>query len=1134
MGIVFGVVAMVFLIGVSPVMAELQNPQPLDIGQPKTYPSFSIFSPAPNYLAIQTPTTYYHSDNIFTAVLEGDFTNTGGHPQLQSFSDIIRCHGLSGQAGNPCQAGFRSAYINGVNYIFAYDFSTGQTSIDSFTMNLDDSGGWSGSWGAKKTVLNYAWDNAGSNNRLFQVCGTDDGVYLIRRINTGGTEALDVFFIPIEDLEGSATDISAQPVYSLTNNDPGRPGFSPVPDTEIYDAIVTTHMYTDKPVIIWTYDLEDTVVTSFIGPDNYYGEKTIVDQDAWVDTYKGKPATVVLTEGSYAENPSGVNNINAIVCGDSTLADPPALKTYTCDVASFPTDPWVEQSMSISEPVINDAMGYGVVSDTLMEVPIVNSANAELVTFIIALRNTVIGSSDPEYPWNAYYSYLTCYNSDMLIVNNTVTSFDTQNDFDDYANLAIPVGFVDGAPPFSYNGYECDGVEVTSEVELSKSDTDTTETAGTASAKATVSYANKFMEKRVGLDMAVSGMVEDSDKNGIDFKETTIDTISQCSMNGHSNGFILYLAPNLVTHAYNLADYNGVLSATYPEILYLTTMNPSSPVSAHAQGYNISKPQTSGPLAGMMTSPTFDNFDEWDWADWSGGWYDRDWTQTPYAANFTLTNLGNNLEWSMGIEQRTEYEMTTSTSNTEEVEGDEDASVRILGLGAGETFTYEDEKTFTNAINEGISFLWNMKEVDDDVCGYDTVHVEPVILTPLPGKKVPWVPDTFSEYQPWLLTYNLLTAEPSEGCYTGEAMEQKVKTSVVPAGAGTITLPEGGIQKGMTGKVSAVPAEGYRFLHWEAYGLDIADSSSPVMNATVKNQISTLRAFFAKNSSDVVDTAIIAVQNRSPGDQIKIQGTIPSGFNKSVAMNLKKPVTVRVGDMGFPFGPAVGNRTIVSDHEIAFTTEDPEKGVSHLRMDFGSGKWWFTANEVQDIARYGLRSNIVRIGIGCGNLSAADEVLMSGKETISWSGSDENVSNSVFSLKNATLRGTIGYLEDDDKASSLVLNGATLAGSVNATMPVRIKVNGVDVAFSIPTEVNGNTYTYSRTSPDLNATVTIRNDTRALDIVLSGKQLSHTFWGAGIPVGIQAGKTKALELIHPNQTVSLRTPNIAISSDESH
>ncbi len=1133
LSIVLGLVAIALLLGVSPVIAEFMGPQAIAYGQyPDTYPAFSIFSPAPGYLAIQTPKWYEYGnteETSHTDVLKVTAANSGGHPEFQVLDGSPLT--ISGEIGNPCPAGFRSAYINGVNYIFGYDFSTGQTSVDSFALQPEGTG-WSGAWGAKRTIANYAWDNAGSNPKLFQVCSTDDGVYLIRKITSGSTAYLDVFFISIEDLEGTSSVVPAQPVYSLTNNDSSRPGFSPVPDTEIYDVMVTTHMYTDEPVIIWAYDFADTVQTSFIGPNNYYGEKTLIDQNTWVNTYKGKPSAVFLTAGSYQENPTGVNNINAIVCGDAHLVYTPPLITYTCDVSSFPTNSWgVENQIKVPCPeVINNAIGCGYVTKTAINLPIENSENSEVLYCLLGFQDSMTWN----YGIQAEWAYLTFYNSDMLIVNNTVNSFDTQSDFNTYGNLSIPVGFVDGAPPFAYNGYECDGMEVTSEVELSKTDSQVTETGGSESAKATVSYENKFLKKRVGLDASASAMVETSDSNEAEFSQKTIDTISHCSMGDHSNGFILYLAPNLVTHAYNYADYNGVLNPDHPEILYLTTISPSSPVSSHALGYNITSPPTSGPLAGMRNSPAFDNFNEWDWASWSGGWVDRDWTQSPYAGSFTATSLGNNLEWSMGIQQTTEFEMTTETSNTQKVDGDVETSVRIMGFGVGGSFDYEDEKTITNAINQGIAFKWSMKEADDDVCGYDTIQVEPMILTPNGKGKVPWVPDTFSGYQPWLLTYNLLAADRSQGCYNEESStDEQIHANVIPAGAGTITLPKGGIRKGTTGEVRAVPADGYQFLHWEGYGLDLTDSASPVMNATVNTELSTLRAFFGKTSSDVVDTAIIAVQDAAPGNQIKIQGTIPAGFNRSTAMHLKRPVTVRVGDINFPFGSMVGNRTIISDHEIAFTTEDATNGVSHLRVDLGSGKWWFTASQVEDLARLGVKSNIVRIGIGGKNLSIDDDLLMTGTESISWSGADERITNDVFSLQNATMHGTIRYLGDNEDTCTMMLNGGRVtAGTVNATMPVRITLNGVDVSFDAPTSVTGDLYTYSKTGPDLNATVTINNNTRALNVVLSGKQLSHTFWGEGVQVGIQVGNLKAVEVIHPDQTTFLKTQNLAQTADE--
>ncbi len=1122
------------MVGTSPVTAYLGGPVKYSISTPGGTKLPTMFMPEEGFMVIQTEPQKTSSQFVLnTNLYQIPYSSINGHINFDAMPPKVSPISIkySGQSSAPFNTGYRSVLIDGVEFIFS---SKGGSSlnVDTFTLGKDSSGTWKGNWAVTKK-LNYVFDGMSKNVDNFRVFGSDDGVYLFGRFTNSAGSYVDISFIPLAELLGTEDQLTYQTVYQLKNNDSSRPGFNPVPDTELFDGLVTTHLDPDNPVFIWAGDSGQTVCTWYIGP-NGYGQKTLIDKNSWTTLFRGKPRTVSFTEGCYAEDPFHTNNINAIACGDYENTKSSAIGTYSCDITSFGSNTWQKVVIGMPSgefPLVMADNGFTVFP---IVAPIVGSANSESCYLV----GFTYDPDDKKYTDDFYQDgnfILTFWDGNLLIPNSTQGKFDTSTNFTAYGNLSIPVGFVDGVAPFSFNGFECDGVEVTSEVELSKSDTKTTETSGSSTAKASVSYGHEFLKKRVGVDAGYSYSIENKDGTETEFKQTTTDTFSRCSMGeNHSYGYILYLSPNLITNAYNVADYEGNLPSDNPEILYLSKMDPSNPLTSHIQGYNITSPPTSGPLAGMMKSPYFDDFDDWSWASWSGGWGGRDWSQSPYAGSFTATSLGDHLEWSLGSQQTTEYEMTTTTSQTTTVENEIETSAKVLGFGASGSYTWEAENVVTNAVNQGISFHWSMKVADDDVCGYDTIRVEPILLTPIAGKPVPWVPPTYSAYQPWLLTYNLIEADPSEGCNLGaSAIEQKIKTSVIPANAGTITLPKGGIAKGMTGQVQAIPADGYQFLHWEAYGLDLTDSASPVTNATVKSQLSTLRAIFGKSSSSLVDTAIIAVRNGSTGNQVKIQGTLPTGFNNHIIMHLKSPVEIRVGDLIFPFGPTVGDRTVISDHEIAFTTEDPTQGVSHLRIDRGSGKWWFMANQVQNLAGYGVKSNIVRMGIGGKNISVTDDVLMTGTESIDWSGADELVTNNVFSLQNATVRGTIRYLGDESGTSSLMLSGGKLnTGSVNATMPVKFSMNGVELALSGPSSVNGNQYTYSRTGPDLNATVSINNDTKGWNVELSGKKLSHRFWETGVPVSLQIGTAKASSVIHPARTIALKTPNLAHSSEE--
>ncbi|MDD1725096.1 MAG: hypothetical protein LUQ07_08210, partial [Methanospirillum sp.] len=532
-------------------------------------------------------------------------------------------------------------------------------------------------------------------------------------------------------------------------------------------------------------------------------------------------------------------------------------------------------------------------------------------------------------------------------------------------------------------------------------------------------------------------------------------------------------------------------------------------------------------------------FSDWDWTSMSGGWYNRNWDLSPYDQNFTDENLFNcPLHWSPTTKDIPSADSDSSYSDTNTIEEEVSTSVALLGLKTGETYTNEQENTVSSAISQAIDFEWGMIK-NESICGVTDLKIEPQLLTPKKQKKpgdyyCPWVPKMFGNYTPWFLTFDVLSVSYNDNCNpSAAAMESKIATNALPKGAGTITLPSGGIPVGTTGQVQAVPASGYRFLHWKGYGVDLEDYSSPVTNATVVSQLSTLRAFFAKQSSDLVDTAMISIQNGSTGNQVKLQGTLPAGFNMQVALHHKTPVEVTVGSLVFPFGFGIGNVTVVSDHEIAYTTEDSANGVSHLRVDFGTNKWWFTADQVQDLSTYGVRSNIVTIGIGGEDVSAEDKILMTGEEGISWSGKNEAVSNDVISLQNATLSGSLNFLNDKSGLSTLALDGGDLkVSSVNSTDPVRFTLNEFEFGFEKPTSESGNLFTYQMTGKDLNATITVNNQTMRWSAELDGERVSHDYIRPGMSIGLMVGDNYGSVSIHPNLIASLKTMNIDSSSFE--
>jgi hypothetical protein len=1096
-----------------------------------------MFSPAPGYLLVQSTVMgrnpgvpLYSSFYSYKVTWKNESHNDKSFTMDLSYKDFKE----SGKTSNTIYYDVKNAAVNEVNYIFSYDNGL---RLDQYTIvpGQKTSDKWQGHWGSERKI-NYKFDSSNSDLNNFEVVGSTDGIYLISKHTINKVPTLDISFIQKEDLEGTSATITPKQLYQCTNNDTNRPGFNPVPSTRIYDVLVSTRTASGEVVIIGAVDNKSCINTWYIGPDGY-GEKTLVKLND--KNFPDGIGSVFLAEGPCTGAETAANGISATVISDtSKLPDGISyiksgiVNMYNCDLPSFGSDPWKLVHSESGEP--QWYAGRNPVTVIPLSVPIGTTGN---LWTMVAYATPVATSMEEQLNINYYASNQLLWN----VTENYTTH--TKQGWNEFANLAIPVGFLDGVPPMSPNGYAFTSKDINSRVDLNVKGDDSSTSSYSYKLGATISYGGKFLKDLVDMSASFGASVEDIRGAGIT-NTTTTDAYADLwqMMPGNYHSTFVYLAPVMETVQYDVADFYGTKPASHAETVFVTEMITSTPTEMNVQTYNCLNPPTSGPLAGTLRSPNYNDFSDWNWTTMSGGWYNRDWSMydpgnpNPYFANYTTSTYFNDLDWESGSGILSSGTMKQSYSDSTTTEEDIAQSVGLFGFKESTAVTLKQTSKVETDITSGISFLWSMRSNESNCGGLDQLDMNIQLLKPLPGKHVPWVPANYSSYTPWLLTYNVWCAEPTKACNQIEAataIESKIKTNVYPAGAGIIVLPSGGISKGTTGLVKAIPASGYEFLHWKGYGITLDDYSSPDANATVKTTLSTLQAYFGKKSSGLVDTAIIAIQNSSPGNQVKIEGTLPSGFNKQVALHLKAPIEVMIGDITFPFGPTAGDVTIVSDHEIAYTTTDPIQGVSNLRVNIGTNKWWFAANQVKNLQTHGVRSHIVPVSFGGKNLSVRDDLYMTGQEDISWSGKNEKISNKVFSLENATLSGKLFYLNDNLQYNALHLKDGDLnVSSVNATSPITMRMNGMKIEFGQATGVDGNLLTYHRADKDLNATVTVNNATMTWNAELSGRRLSHDYIPSGLSIGLQVGNNAITEVIHPNLTTHLKTQNLATGIED--
>ncbi|MEI7435096.1 MAG: PKD domain-containing protein, partial [Methanomicrobiales archaeon] len=440
--------------------------------------------------------------------------------------------------------------------------------------------------------------------------------------------------------------------------------------------------------------------------------------------------------------------------------------------------------------------------------------------------------------------------------------------------------------------------------------------------------------------------------------------------------------------------------------------------------------------------------------------------------------------------------------------------------------TYDQESGITNSIQKGLEFYWSMSMPDNGGSGYQTVTIEPQIITPVAGAgAVPWAPGTYAPYQPWLITYNLLSADMTSGT-PPSVRTQRLATEVDPRLSGTITMTPASPKKGEMVEFKADPAPGYVFSHWKAWGIELDDFSSSTANGRVKDDISTIRAYFEQSGSGLIDAADFRIPPGPAEGSVGIRGKIPDELTWAVAMGVKYPLDVTVGSTDFLFGPTVGERTVLSPQEILFTTKNKKNETSQLKLNFNTKTWRFSSPQTQNLGGSVLGTHTVRLGLSGRDFTGVEDLPLAGTEVFSWTGGDPAIINDVFSFdKNTVISGNLTFQGVGKGMSTFRIRGAGLTnGTIDPTLPVILTANQVKVQFDNATKSDNSVYTYTKSEGDLFSSLVLDTRSKTWQVDMSGKRLTHTTWPEDVPIGLQIGTKAARVTVNLGITVNLYLP----------
>lgn len=1025
----------------------------------------------------------------------------------------------SSSAFNFAYRGLQAALVDNIIYCF---IQNSQTTLDlnSFSVTGSASRG-TVNWGPAKAVQ---FSSAGTAMSMFKAISSSDGIYFISQQQNAGVPVLDISHLSKEQLEASSGIITPTQLCQIGSSS----GFLP-PDSMIYSAMITTYPGTNNTIIVGTSDSGGQVYSWYINPYNpgQRGQTLLFSTSDLKTYFDSKLSSLTLVQGSFDGDVTGINNLVVVAFEQQVDFNTQTRgSTFNADLTKIGTPgyTWSNANINYNEEEAKYFVDPAI-STMYCTLQIPNSGGklrTNLVVYDVLQTTNILGNQVSIQVIGTILSNILVPDSGPAGTCDTLSSFDT------YGNLALPVGFIDGVPPIALNGHDLDPANVDSKTILVQTDTKETDSSGSTESSVSAGFKGEFDDGMIGVGDSYKQTIKQTTTASTDFSTTMVDTFGLDAQGGNDYAYMVYLAPQFKTQRFWVYDFNGNAPTTGdPKTIYITYPDPVTPYKYFFQGYNITNPPRSGWMSGALQSPWYNNFDDWNWATMSGGWHNRDWSQSPQAGkNFTIYTFEQDIEFNNGGSQTTSYDMTDSLSHTYEVDDAHKADASILGFGISNDVTYSQESGITNSIQEGLEFYWSMAMPDNGGCGYQEVVIEPQIVTPIVGaESLPWAPGAYASYEPWFVTYNLVEADMTPNC-AASVRDQRVATAVEPRLSGNITMNPIVPTKGEVVELKADPAPGYVFSHWKVWGVDLHDLSSPVVQGLVKSDLSTVRAYFEKSGSDEIQVADFVIPAEPARGNVRIMGKIPDGLTWPVAMDLNNPLMITTGRENFLFGPMMGEREVLSSQEILYSTPNNTTGSATLNLNFNTKTWEFSGPLVENLGRSVLGTHTVRLGISGKNFTDVQDLPLAGNEMISWKGGAESVTNDLFSFDvNTKIQGNISFpVMNPDLNTFQIQNAKLMNTTIDPSVPVTLTVNHVKITFDNATEVDNQRYSYTASENDLSVRMVFDTSSKTWQVDMRGKRLSHTVWPEQFSIGLQIGSKGARTSINPGIEANLYFP----------
>jgi hypothetical protein len=541
------------------------------------------------------------------------------------------------------------------------------------------------------------------------------------------------------------------------------------------------------------------------------------------------------------------------------------------------------------------------------------------------------------------------YTSDVAkeIDSKTIDTWEPRSDGQDWRELWVLAGVVEGPPPVAPNGNPLSTVgEMYSKVSIGTSESqkfDETMTAGaTVVAGLNAGHPLKHAASgslQIGLELMNQHTSGTNVAEGINY---TIDMTTEGNASS-DRGWLLFFMPRIETHTYRLYASNGTTELNAPEyhVLNISRLVP------RWKSYTLTNPggqDNEWYARGMRKRPETTKYREWQ---------SEVQAPSPVSSDYEIHYANKDLQGAVKTRAWASESAYRSSVTSSNLFASIDANLLFLSLSGkvnlGFALNHSEE------LSKSLEWYLAMPLIPDNFHG---TYARDIIAKPyfLQAKTTgaDWIPSYFKEKgaRPWCITYRVLGAEERTKASTAKSATGSAGlTLYVPDKGGSILsqtlLPEGGsisdmrsfdVSLGQAVDLTAQPAPGYVFDRWvfdfEAimtHGDAKALGTEVVMTA---HGISGVGAVFKK----ILPGVDIRLNDRNPGKStIKLEGAYLASSLLGIDPS-REWLKVFVNGFSLVCTPG-GKGWKKTENGYNYTS-----GKSILSLDLAEGRWSFTTS----------------------------------------------------------------------------------------------------------------------------------------------------------------------------------------------